>query len=236
MWFINPALPVDDAHRILQQRGSTVIHNFLTPQVAHSLRTTLKAMRWNLAVSEQGKGRIINAESLAQDPAAAQQAIDSAWSERDTFSFSYHNLDLVNAYKQGEQAPTILLQLLEGFNTPEYHALLTAITGESEFTRVSAQATWYKPGDFLTMHNDFVAEELRYCAYVLSLADPWQPDWGGNLHLYSDDETQETRQVVPSFNSLTLFRTPQKHQVSRVAEHAAGSRISITGWLSRPAN
>src|SRR4030095_15817893 len=77
------------------------------------------------------------------------------------------------------------------------------ITGEAGVNRVDAAATWYRPGDFLTLHNDAIG--LRRAAYTLGFTRGWRPDWGGQL-LFHDQAGEITRGLMPRFNVLTLFK------------------------------
>lgn len=231
---INPNLQVDSIRQKFLANDSVVIESFLRPQAAIDLKNVLLNVNWNLAYSTGRKGKIANASALNLDPSLAQRLTTLAWQEDEEFKFSYHNYDVVAALTANDNPNPDLIHLLESLNTPEFHQLLTRLTGITGFTRVSAQATWYKPGDFLTVHDDFIATEHRYCAYVLSLSENWSESFGGNLHLLKDDKVTKKHKIVPSFNTLTLFKTPQQHLVSRVKQDATGRRVAITGWLSRP--
>ena len=232
---INPNLPIADIFQAFSAHDRVEIKDFLKPQAAEDLKRILLNVSWNLAYSVKRKGQIATSEQLRLDPLLEQRLTNLAWQEDQEFKFSYHNYDVVAALKANEDPNPDLIRLLEYLNAPEFHRLLTHLTGFKGFTRVSAQATWYKPGDFLTVHDDFVTTEHRYCAYVLSLSEDWHESFGGNLHLLEDDKITEKHKIVPSFNTLTLFKTPQQHLVSRVASTATGRRVAITGWLSKPA-
>ncbi|MBB3169626.1 2OG-Fe(II) oxygenase [Simiduia aestuariiviva] len=231
--FINPELPCAEIASKLAAQDYVVIKDFLAPAVASHLQQLMLQQPWDLAFSQSRKGQILRAADIAKNPQREQQASAQAWAEQESFRFSYHNIDLVKACIEKRPVAPDLIALLEIFNTPAYHALMAQLTGCSDFTRISAQATWYRPGDFLTLHNDFVHEEQRFFAYVLSLSDRWQASYGGLLHLF-DEQGNERAKVVPQFNCLTLFKTPQQHLVSKVIDNTAGARLAITGWLSKP--
>ena len=93
-----------------------------------------------------------------------------------------------------------------------------------------ANATCYIPGNFLKLHNDFSTKETdRRYALVFNMSRRWISDWGGLLQLVDGNEVIET--VVPAFNSVSILRLPQLHQVSYVAPYATESRFTITAWL-----
>ena len=70
----------------------------------------------------------------------------------------------------------------------------------------------------------------RRAAYTLGLTRDWRTDWGGQL-LFHDEAGDVPRGLMPRFNVLTLFKTPQWHTVATVAPYAGAPRLSITGWL-----
>ncbi|MGD9340746.1 MAG: 2OG-Fe(II) oxygenase family protein, partial [Chromatiales bacterium] len=61
------------------------------------------------------------------------------------------------------------------------------------------------------------------------LSRNWQNEWGGLLHFLGGDDRVEDV-LAPEFNTISLFRVPQRHFVSQVAAFAGEQRISITGW------
>jgi len=103
------------------------------------------------------------------------------------------------------------------------------VAGETGITKIDAQATLFRPGDFLALHNDTGVGERR-AAYTIGLTRDWRTDWGGQL-LFHDEAGDVSRGFRPGFNVLTLFRTPQWHSVATVAPYAGAPRLSITGWL-----
>ncbi|MFD1789097.1 2OG-Fe(II) oxygenase family protein, partial [Sphingomonas floccifaciens] len=62
-----------------------------------------------------------------------------------------------------------------------------------------------------------------------ALTPQWRPEWGGLLLFHDDREVAHG--FVPGFNTLNLFRVPQRHSVSEVTRAAPHRRYSITGWL-----
>ena len=103
------------------------------------------------------------------------------------------------------------------------------ITGQAGIEFADAQATLYKPGDFLTMHTDTAAGQNRFAAFVLNMTPIWRADWGGVLQFF-DARMHVSGGFVPCFNALNVFLVPSEHAVSQVALQGA-NRYSITGWL-----
>ena len=105
------------------------------------------------------------------------------------------------------------------------------LTGAADIGYVDAQATRYRAGHFLTVHDDHVAGADRRAAYVLNLTKGWKPDWGGQL-LFHDADGHVTGGFMPAFNALNVFLVPAAHSVSVVAPYAGGVRYAITGWMN----
>lgn len=86
----------------------------------------------------------------------------------------------------------------------------------------------YRPGDFLAPHHD---ESNGGIGFVYQLSSDWKPQHGGHLMFLEPDWVHVDHAIVPTFNTLTLFRIPKgtgaPHMVSQVV---AGRRLAITGW------
>jgi Rps23 Pro-64 3,4-dihydroxylase Tpa1-like proline 4-hydroxylase len=108
--------------------------------------------------------------------------------------------------------------------------MLRAVTGCHELAFTDGHATAYGPGDFLTGHDDNVVGKNRLAAYVFGLTPKWRPEYGGLLLFHSADEGSVEGEV-PRFNTLDLFKVPQRHSVSMVTPAAPHRRFAVTGWL-----
>jgi Rps23 Pro-64 3,4-dihydroxylase Tpa1-like proline 4-hydroxylase len=118
---------------------------------------------------------------------------------------------------------------VEFLNAPEFLNLMREITGIPEIAWTDGQATLYRPGDFLTVHNDDSRLTKRLVAYVLNMTPLWRSDCGGTLQ-FIDDRGNIAEGYVPAFNVLNIFRVPARHAVTAVTPFG-GLRHSITGWL-----
>jgi hypothetical protein len=114
-------------------------------------------------------------------------------------------------------------------NSPNFLAFMREVTGLEAIAWADAQATLYRPGDFLTTHDDRTGGHKRLAAYVLNMTPGWCPDWGGVLQFF-DERGNVSQGFVPAFNALNVFRVPAQHAVSQVALFG-GYRYSVTGWL-----
>lgn len=223
---------------LLQHDGRVQVENFLQPAVAERLRTCLQTeVPWTLALRDADGARTIDhATCAAMEPPALAALLDATaagarGSDGDAgFRFAYDSYMMVRAYQEGRDPGLLLHRVLELFNTPDYLALMHALTGDARVHRVNAQATRYRPGHFLRYHTDIDSREGRLYAYVLNLSRDWNADWGGLLQ-FIDADGRVLDSFLPRWNTLSLFAVPAGHAVSLVAPWAAQDRLAITGWL-----
>jgi SM-20-related protein len=234
---INPGLDLPFWREQLQRNGRVQVASYLQPDAAERLRTCLaEEVPWTLALRDaQGARTIDHATYAALTDGQAQRLFaDTAASARDAdgdgFRFAYDSYMMVRAYQEGRDPGLLLHRVLELFNLPDYLAFARHLTGDTRIRRVNAQATRYRPGQFLRHHTDEEGDEGRLYAYVLNLSRGWQADWGGLLQFIgSDGRVQDT--FLPVWNTLSLFTVPAGHAVSLVAPWASDDRLSITGWM-----
>lgn len=144
------------------------------------------------------------------------------------FLYNRFRLDRVRSY------PVEELRFLDEFhawlNSPELFDVIKTITGVEGIKSADAQATSYRPGHFLTRHNDDLSGQDRRLAYVFGFSKSWHPDWGGLLQFFEKDGTPRDA-WMPQFNALSLFDVSHVHSVTHIAPYAAAPRLSITGWF-----
>ena len=148
------------------------------------------------------------------------------------FAYAYLSYPMIRAYIEGWDRGHPIHGLSEFLNSPPFLDLLRTVTGRTDVLKADAQATLYRPGDFLALHDDGAADESnsdRVCAYTFGFTRAWRPDWGGQL-LFHDQEGEIERGFAPAFNTLTLFQVPRPHSVAPVAPYAAAPRLSVVGW------
>jgi SM-20-related protein len=211
------------------QRGRVRIRNFLAQETALRLHQCLQdEVPWKLAYDAHGKAAILDDDSRAFESQIAPEILAQA---RERFQYLYCSYPMVTAYLRGDDPGLLLHRVLEGLNEPQMLDLIRGITGIATLRKADAQATWYRPGHFLTLHDDTgMPREMRRVAYVLNLTRRWQVDWGGLLH-FVDEHGDVIDSWCPEFNTLVLFRVPVRHAVSFVAPFAGEPRFAITGWF-----
>ncbi len=87
----------------------------------------------------------------------------------------------------------------------------------------------YSPGDFYKRHYDaFKGQANRVLSLVVYLNHAWQPDEGGELVLYLNDQDENGIRVTPSFGTVAVFLSEEfPHEVLP----ATRDRFSIAGWF-----
>lgn len=118
-------------------------------------------------------------------------------------------------------------QVTEALNSEAFLELGRKLTGDRSIRRSDVQASFYRPGDFLNLHDD--TGPGRAAAFTIGLSRGWRPDWGGQL-LFHDADGDVVRGFAPRFNALTVFRVPRAHSVAPVAGYAQAPRLSVVGW------
>lgn len=223
----------------LARSGRVQVDAFLQPDAADRLRDCLlHDVPWTLALRGAAGPRTIDHATYAAMDATARDALTRSAGVVEAahaadldaaFRFAYDSYMMVRAYQEGRDPDLLLHRVLELFNTPQYVALMQALSGDPRVRRIDAQATRYRPGQFLREHTDVDSREGRLYAYVLNLSRDWRPDWGGLLQFIDGDRVVET--FTPRFNTLSLFKVPAPHAVTQVMPWAGGARLAITGWL-----
>ena len=190
---------------------------------------------WHKSMHIAGKGYDFALDTLEAMPAEPRAAMDAAFVEGGKTGFQYQFdawrlSDHMEAGARQGGALGPIEAVYDLLNSRAFLDFIAAMTGETRGTYVDAQATRYRPGDFLTAHDDEVEGKNRLFAYVLNFTPAWRTDWGGLL-AFHDADGHVSEAYSPTFNALNIFRVPQVHAVTQVASFAAGPRLSITGWI-----
>lgn len=229
---LRPGLDPAPYARIYREQGMVQVADVLAKESAEALAATLeRATAWSLVHADADGGHaLLSPADLARTPADDLRRRLAAAARQATagFSYIYQTYPMVDAWLDQRDPAHLLHALVEFLNGPEVLSFLQAVTGETA-ARVDAQASCYRPGHFLALHDDRGVGERR-AAYTIGLTRNWRPDWGGQL-LFHDAAGDIARGFRPGFNLLTLFRVPLAHSVAPVAPYAGAARYSIAGWL-----
>lgn len=230
MNYLNPNLDFAAIAERLQRDGRALVRDFFAPEVVDALDRALRAIDWQLVYRDLNGDRRLTGEQLrALTPQQRMQLTEGILQvARQDFQFSFLSESLVAAVQQGRE--DLLARFMRWMAGEEFLSHMRRVSGDERINGVYAQATMYSRGNFLTTHDDHVDREDRRMAYVINLTRHWRPDWGGLLHFSAEDGTVLDT-FFPHFNSLSLFKVPQRHFVSYVAPFAMAERQAITGWL-----
>lgn len=230
---LDPALDRTLIRQLFARVGRVHVPHFLTSEAAERTYRCLKEETpWQLHLNEGGKHFDVADEQMqlftdANRALLLQRVTEHA---RHQFQCIYNSFPIYDVYQLGRHPELYLMRVYEFLNSPEFLAFARETTGIPNILFVDAQATLYRPGHFLTQHDDREVGKGRLAAYVLSFTRRWKADWGGVLQ-FIDGDGHVAEGYAPTFNSLNLFRVPQAHAVSFVAPYAEAGRYSITGWL-----
>ena len=151
-------------------------------------------------------------------------------SARDAFRYMFDTVRMGQDALMGEVLDTGLDEVRRFLNSDAFLGFARDLTGDDRIVYADCMATRYLPGHFLTAHDDEAPGRDRLYAYVLNLTARWRADWGGML-LFLDEADHVAEGYMPAFNSLNIFKVPQRHAVSIVAPFAGEPRLAVTGWL-----
>lgn len=214
----------------LAARGRVQIPNFLQAPAAEAFAAELaQRVPWQLAERSEGESRTTPRGAYPDDAEYARLLQRGYALAADRYQFAYDSYMLPKAAREGWDPALLVHGLLRFFNTEEYLRFARYLGDDPAITHTTAQCTRYRPGQYLMPHDDQDDDEGRRYAFVINLSRDWRPDWGGQLQfLDADGNVLDT--FLPRWNSLSLFRVPQRHQVTLVSPWAAQPRHAVTGW------
>lgn len=195
-------------------------------------RSLVDEVPWQLHLNDGAKAHDIAQEQVRLLPEATRVLLHErvhANAQRG-FQYVFDSFPLSDAHALGRNLDIYAMRIFEFLNSPDFLAFAREVTGNAAISLVDAQATLYRPGHFLTQHDDLANGVERIAAYVLNLTPEWRADWGGVLN-FLDPDGHVAEGYTPAFNALNIFKVPQPHSVSYVAPFARAGRYSITGWL-----
>jgi Rps23 Pro-64 3,4-dihydroxylase Tpa1-like proline 4-hydroxylase len=228
--------PLSDEQRArvrerLARTGRAQINDVLEKVDAQALHAAAATSEYNI-VTRRGTGHVdLPAAWLASLQPHKKQALGQAiqTAAREDFQYLYDNHPIYDLAQAGRAAP-VWRDLLSFLNGDAFLRLMRELTGEPRIALADAQLTRYRPGHFLTEHDDHAEGKNRFFAYVLNLTPVWRIEWGGLLAFHGGDGNV-AEAFTPRFNTLNLLKVPAPHSVTQVALSAGADRLSVTGWL-----
>lgn len=219
--------------QVYARAGRVHITPLLSRECAErAYRSLVEEVPWQLHLNDGEKSYDLAQEQVRLLPEATRVLLHERVhaNAQQGFQYLFDNFPLSDAYALGRNLDMYAMRVFEFLNTPEFLDFVRQVTGSDEIASADAQATLYRPGHFLTQHDDLATGVQRIAAYVLNLTPQWRPDWGGILN-FLDRDGHVAEGYTPAFNALNIFKVPQPHCVSYVAPFARAGRYSITGWL-----
>ena len=230
---LSPSLDAADYRRSFGERGYAHVRGVLTESAAAEIHAALvEDTSYNYAFNDGSKHIDLSTaqvKSMTQEQVARLQQAIYAQAQKG-FQYCYNNYPIHDVYKAGKNKGHLLHRFYEWINGEEFLAFCRELTGFDDISFADAQATRYRPGHFLTCHDDSLEGKNRRAAYIFNFTPQWLPDWGGYLQLLDDDD-HVRHGFRPVFNALNVIAVPQKHNVSLVTPFAGGDRLSVSGWL-----
>ncbi|WP_374470517.1 2OG-Fe(II) oxygenase family protein [Phenylobacterium sp.] len=214
------------------QAGVIQAHDFLEPEAADAVVGLLAGLPYVLAApDENGETLIISDEVVRRfgEQKVRDFLQDVLRRAAGGFAYLHQTYALQDEYARAPGAP--IARVTEFLQSRAFLDVGAAITG-CAVDGVRVQASHYRRGDFLTLHDDRHRSDDRVAAFTLGFTRGWRADWGGQL-LFHDDRGDVEQGFIPRFNTLTVFRVPRPHSVAPVAAYAAQPRLSLTGWFVR---
>lgn len=230
---IDPELSAARMAPVIRRFGRLHIPGFLHGKGAEDVVQALDgANGWMLSTRGETSTVDIPVEAFAAADAPARAALlaGARQQARTGFHYLFETLRISDLAEAGDDLPPILETLYRWLNGPTFLGFAAELSGMDDLRYVDAQATRFRPGHYLTEHDDDKPDAGRRLAYVLNLTPGWRTSWGGLLG-FVDADGHLAEAYTPAFNALNLFVTPQPHLVTQVADFADRPRLSITGWV-----
>ncbi len=229
---LNDARIVTQVRAVLARGARVHVPDFFTQETAQTLFEACREAEYNIVFQGARAAYDMKAADIGALDVDQRVELASVINAQASTGFQY----LFDSYRISDEAEAgrltrgPLAQLFATLNAPEMIAALRALTGDDRIQYLDAQATRYRPGHFLTVHDDHQPGKDRLYAYVINLTPEWRADWGGLL-MFLDEDGHVAEGFTPRWNALNILKVPQPHAVSVVAPFARGARYSITGWM-----
>lgn len=217
---------------LLQSVGRVHLPGFLTEGAARAILDVLQKLDWKLALNGTSNTYDFKVDDIAAlDIAGRKKMLSVVHAQaRHGFQFLFDTYRISDECESGALKEGPLAELFAAMNSESVLDGLRTLTGDNRIAYLDAQATRYRPGHFLTRHDDDVEGKNRLFAYVLNLTPTWRIDWGGLLMFHAADG-HVSEAYTPQWGALNVFKVAQAHSVSLVTPFADGTRYSITGWM-----
>jgi SM-20-related protein len=228
---LSPALDPLSISQAFARDGRVHIPDVLTSESAARVRRCLEQETEFSIITRKDDGYVRLRPGATLSPQQQAELMNRAYAQaRDGFHYLYDNHPMSNDGEPYPDPAHYLANITRFLNSAPVLDLARRITGSSAIDFAEAQATRYRPGHFLNLHDDSHGRHKRVAAYVLNMTPGWRPDWGGAL-LFQDRPGHIAEGYLPAFNALNILSVPQPHWVEMIAPYAGAARYAITGWF-----
>jgi Rps23 Pro-64 3,4-dihydroxylase Tpa1-like proline 4-hydroxylase len=230
---INTSLDLASFARTYAEDGLVQIPNLFDEETAAHIEGVLVSLPWRLVCQDDTKKNVILLpEQVRAMTAEERSALDAGIRQRaaENFGYAYLTYPMIQAALSRWDPGHPIHEVTLALNSPTILAIAREITGCAGIVKTDAQASNYRPGNFLTRHVDDGLKRERRAAYTIGFTRKWEPDWGGLL-MFVDEKKDISRAYLPRFNTLTVFDGLRLHSVSAVSAFAPVPRLSIVGWF-----
>lgn len=232
---LNSDIDPDNFAATLQDQGHVQIHNFFSEETAARLLGLIKANKtWYVAYNDGDNYYESPLQDFNNMPANLKQRfMNNIYSRAGSnFQYLFNQYYITQAIEKGEEIGNPIHIMHEFVNADPFMGFMKKLTGDNKIKYIESFVSAYRPGHFLTNHDDTHDKNDRVVAYTIGMTKNWQKDWGGHLAFF-DDDGNVTKALLPSYNTLSVFLVPQPHAVQFVAPFAQDSRVSFLGWANR---
>lgn len=230
---INRELDLAAFAKTYAEQGLVQIPNLFDEETASYIESVLLSLPWRLVCQDDSKRNIILLpDQLRAMPAEERAALEAGIRRRaaENFGYAYLTYPMIQAVMSRWDPEHPIHQVTMLLNSPVFVSMAREIIGCPRVTKLDAQASNYRPGNFLTRHVDDGQKRERRAAYTIGFSRKWEPDWGGLL-MFVDENKDISRAYLPRFNTLTVFDGLRLHSVSAISAFAPVPRLSIMGWF-----
>ncbi len=230
---LNANLDVERLQREYAEHKVVQVHDFLEEGAAAQLEAAIATLPWRLLVQDETtRNLMLTREQWAQMPEAQKLKINESMNKRaaEGVGHLYFVYPMINAALEGWDRGHPIHKLTEFLNSPQVIAFAQKVSSRPDITKIDAHASCFLPGHYLNKHVDDGHWNERQIAYTLGFTRGWQPDWGGMLLVYDENDDVKIGRV-PRFNTLTVFDGRIPHSVSPISFFTPKPRYTVTGWF-----
>ena len=230
---INPTIDPSAFAETYAHDGLVQIPGIFDEQTGDAILNIVSSLPWRFICQDDTKNNLLLSSAQLKAMSPAERAHLEAGIRRraaENFGYAYLTYPMIQAGLAGMDRDHPIHAVTLFLNSPPFLEFARAVTGCAGILKTDAQASNYRPGNFLTRHIDDGQRKERRAAYTIGLTRRWEPDWGGLL-TFLDHKLDVSRALLPRFNVLTIFNGLRVHSVSPVSAFAPVERLSIVGWF-----